>query len=369
MRQKKIIFVLGTRPEAIKLAPVIIEAQKQRDLSVKFLATAQHRELLDEVLQIFGIVPDFDLNVMRGNQSLSDVTAKVVKGVEETLKKERPDWVLIQGDTTTVLATALACYYQKILVAHVEAGLRTYNKYQPFPEEINRTLVSHVADFNFCPTEGAAKNLRREGIDEAKIVVTGNTVIDALFLALKKPVALEKELREIDFSRRIILLTAHRRENFGKPLTNICLAVKDIVGRFDDVEVIYPVHPNPNIQKTVRELLSNYPRIHLLSPLNYLSFCHLMQRSYLILTDSGGIQEEAPSLNKPVLVLREVTERPEAVEVGAAKVVGTNGERIIKEATTLLSGHNVYDKMAAAPNPFGDGKAAERIVELLVRNV
>lgn len=367
MRKKKIMFVIGTRPEAIKLAPVILEAKERLELEVKVLATAQHRELLDDVLDVFKIVPDFDLDVMSEDQTLSKVTTKVISGVEEILKRERPAWVLIQGDTTTVLSTALACYYQRIPLAHVEAGLRTYDKFQPFPEEINRTLVSHIADFNFCPTERAKKNLLREGIAEDKILLTGNTVIDALFLALKKPVPSRKEFEKIDFKKRIILLTAHRRENFGRPLKTVCLAVRDIVGRFDDVEIVYPVHPNPNVQNTVRRILSGQPRVHLLPPLDYLSFCHLMQKSYIILTDSGGIQEEAPSLHKPVLVLREVTERPEAVEVGAAKVIGTERKRVITEAESLLTNLEIYEKMAAATNPFGDGLASVRIVSFLFR--
>ncbi len=361
--KKKVLFVVGTRPEAIKLAPVILAARWKPQLEVKVLATAQHRELLDDVLRVFNIVPDFDLDVMSADQTLSEVTAKVLTGVENILKKERPDLVIIQGDTNTVLTTALACYYQKIPVAHVEAGLRTYDKYRPFPEEINRTLVSHIADFNFCPTPRAKENLLREGIKEDKILVTGNTVVDALFLALKKPASFGREFEDIDFSKSIILLTAHRRENFGIPLENICHAVKDIVERFDDVEVVYPVHPNPNVQKTVRKILSSQSRVHLLPSLDYLSFCHLMQKSYLVLTDSGGIQEEAPSLNKPVLVLREVTERPEAVEVGAAKLVGTDKEVIVDEASMLLTDRRGYEKMVAPPNPFGDGEAAGRVVK------
>lgn len=363
----KLLFVMGTRPEAIKLAPVILEARRQPNLDVRTLATAQHREILDNVLRVFEIIPDFDLNIMTDDQTLSDVTAKVVRGVEDILKDERPDWVLVQGDTTTVLATALTCYYQKVPVAHIEAGLRTYNKFQPFPEEINRTLVSHMADFHFCPTTKAKENLLKEGLASEKILVTGNTVIDALFLALEKPAVFGKRFNKVDFSKRIILLTAHRRENFGQPLENICLAVKDIVERFEDIEVIYPVHPNPNVQKTVARLLGDRLRVHLLPPLDYLTFCHLMQKAFLILTDSGGIQEEAPSLHKPVLILREVTERPEVVAVGAAKVVGSGRERIVNETTALLTNPDLYRRMSEAPNPFGDGQAAERIIGWFIR--
>lgn len=365
MTKKKVIFVIGTRPEAIKLAPVILAARQRPRLGVKVLATAQHRALLDDVLRVFEIVPDFDLDVMSADQTLSEVTARVIIGVERILKEERPDLVVIQGDTNTVLTTALACYYQKIPVAHVEAGLRTYNKHQPFPEEINRTLVSHLADFNFCPTPRARDNLLREGVGENKIMVTGNTVIDALFLALKKAALFGEEFKRIDFSKKIILLTAHRRENFGAPLESICCAVKDIVERFDDVVVVYPVHPNPEVQKTVRKFLNGRPRIHLLPPLDYLSFCHLMQKSYLILTDSGGIQEEAPSLNKPVLILREITERPEVVEVGAAKVAGFGRMKIADEVGLLLTDEEKYDHMAKVQNPFGDGNAARRILDKL----
>lgn len=363
----KLLFVIGTRPEAIKLAPVILKARKEPQISVLVLATAQHRKLLDEVLKIFAITPNFDLDVMTSGQILSEITAKVIVGVEEILHKTRPDWVIIQGDTTTVLATALACYYQKIPVAHVEAGLRTYDKFQPFPEEMNRRLVSHLADFHFCPTTKAKENLQKEGIASEKTLVTGNTVIDALFLALREPVVFGKDFDKVDFSKRIILLTAHRRENFGKPLENICMAVKDIVGRFKDIEVVYPMHPNPNVQKTAMRVLGDQSRVHLLPPLDYLTFCHLMQKASLILTDSGGIQEEAPSLNKPVLILREVTERPEVVTVGAAKVVGRDRERIVNETTTLLTDPDLYQRMSEAPNPFGDGKAAERIIDWFVR--
>jgi len=365
---KKIFFVFGTRPEAIKLAPVIIEAKRHKEILTKVLITGQHREMLDEVLRVFRIKPDFDLNVMRPNQELSEVTSRILIGVENILKEEKPDWVIIQGDTTTVLATALACYYQKISLAHVEAGLRSFDKYQPFPEEINRRLVSHIADINFAPTKGAAENLLKEGIDKKKILITGNTVIDALLMAVGKKVRLNKELKKVDFRKRIILVTAHRRENFGTPLENICNAVKEISKLSDDLEIVYPLHLNPNVQETAKGVLSNAPNIKLLQPLDYLTFCYLMKKSYLILTDSGGIQEEAPSLHKPVLILRSVTERPEVVQVGAAILVGTEKEKIVKEVKNLLEDKKRYRQMAFVHNPFGDGKASRRIIGWLVKN-
>jgi len=359
---KKIFFVFGTRPEAIKLAPVIIEAKKHKEFLTKVVITAQHREMLDEVLRVFRVKPDFDLNVMKPNQTLSEVTSRILIGVENILKKEKPDWVVVQGDTTTVLATALACYYQKNSLAHVEAGLRSFDKYQPFPEEINRRLVSHIADINFAPTKGAAENLLKEGIDKKKILITGNTVIDALLMAVGKKVRLNKELKKVDFKKRIILVTAHRRENFGTPLENICNAIKEISKLSDNLEIVYPLHLNPNVQETAKRVLSNTSNIKLLQPLDYLTFCYLMKKSYLILTDSGGIQEEAPSLHKPVLILRNVTERPEVVQVGAAILVGTKKENIIKETSSLLEDKQKYQQMSSIPSPFGDGKASCRIV-------
>ncbi|NQU83428.1 MAG: UDP-N-acetylglucosamine 2-epimerase (non-hydrolyzing), partial [Parcubacteria group bacterium] len=355
---KKILFVFGTRPEAIKLAPVILEVKKhQKIVLTKVLITAQHREMMDEVLEVFKIKPDFDLNIMLPNQTLSEVTSRILTGVEDILKRERPNLVFVQGDTTTVLATALACYYQRITLVHVEAGLRSFDKFQPFPEEINRRLVSHIADFNFAPTEEAAENLLNEGIERKKILVTGNTVIDALFMAIKKKGSFSEELDKVDFNKRLILLTAHRRENFGLPLENICQAVKEISKLGEDLEIVYPVHLNPNVQETVRKILRNIPNVKLLKPLDYLSFCHLMKKSYLILTDSGGIQEEASSLNKPILVLRNVTERPEVIKTGAAILVGTDQKKIVRETKSLLEDEQKYRRMGTVSNPFGDGKA------------
>ncbi|MGB9911203.1 MAG: non-hydrolyzing UDP-N-acetylglucosamine 2-epimerase [Microgenomates group bacterium] len=364
---KKIFFVFGTRPEAIKLAPVIFEFKKHSKIfSVKIISTGQHKEMLDDVLEAFEITPDINLKVMTPNQTLSEVTSKILIGIENILIREKPDLVLIQGDTTTVLAAALACYYQKIKIAHIEAGLRSFDKYQPFPEEINRRLVSHIADFNFAPTKKASENLIKEGIEKNKIFIVGNTVIDALFLALKKRKRLDKELKKIDFRKKIILITAHRRENFGKPLEDICLAVREISQLYrDEIEIVYPVHLNPNVQETVKRNLKGISNVKLLKPLDYLSFCYLMKKCYLILSDSGGIQEEAPSLGKPVLILRNTTERPEVVEIGAGILVGTNKEKIVSEVEFLLNNKKKYLKMSKVKNPFGDGKASERIFKII----
>ena len=368
---KKILTIFGTRPEAIKLAPVIKELERRNDVFVsKVCVTAQHREMLDPFLQLFGINPDWDLNIMQPNQSLFDVTAKALVKLKEVLEKENPDLVLVQGDTTTTFTAALAAYYLKIKVGHVEAGLRTLDKYNPFPEELNRRLVGHIADLHFAPTKRAKENLLSEGIPESSIFVTGNTVVDALFMILARTKSedyLPKALSQPD--RKLILVTAHRRESFGEGIANICLALKEIVKRVPDVEIVYPVHLNPNVREPVYRMLSGMERVHLIEPLDYISFVHLMKASYLILTDSGGIQEEAPSLGKPVLVLRNTTERPEAVEAGAAKLVGTDPQRIVAETLRLLQDPSEYSKMANAPNPFGDGKASLRIVDILERHL
>jgi UDP-N-acetylglucosamine 2-epimerase (non-hydrolysing) len=364
---KKILTIFGTRPEAIKLAPVIKELERRNDVFVsKVCVTAQHREMLDPFLQLFGINPDWDLNIMQPNQSLFDVTAKALVKLKEVLEKEKPDLVLVQGDTTTTFTAALAAYYLKIKVGHVEAGLRTLDKYNPFPEELNRRLVGHIADLHFAPTKRAKENLLSEGIPESSIFVTGNTVVDALFMILARTTSedyLPKALSQPD--RKLILVTAHRRESFGEGIANICLALKEIVKRVPDVEIVYPVHLNPNVREPVYRMLGGVERVHLIEPLDYIPFVHLMKASYLILTDSGGIQEEAPSLGKPVLVLRNITERPEAVEAGAAKLVGTDPQRIVVETLRLLQDPSEYSKMANVPNPFGDGKAALRIADIL----
>jgi len=361
----KILTVFGTRPEAIKMAPVIKELEKYPDkIESMVCVTGQHREMLDQVLKIFDITPDIDLDLMKKNQTLEELTAKVFPEITKVIKNIHPDMLLVQGDTTTAMLTALAAFYQKIKVGHVEAGLRTNDTYNPFPEEINRRLISVVSSYNFAPTETAYKALVNEGFKEDSIYITGNTVIDALFMTVKKKHELNPDIPIND--RRIILVTAHRRESFGGPFENICNALKDIAIRNKDIEIIYPVHLNPNVQKPVNEILANVERVHLIEPLEYLDFVHLMNKSYFILTDSGGIQEEAPALGKPVLVMREKTERPEAVEAGTVKLVGTDMEKIVKETEKLLNDKKAYDRMSKAHNPYGDGKAAERIVKILL---
>ncbi len=364
----KILFVFGTRPEAIKLAPVIHELASRPRFTVRVCVTAQHREMLDQVLEAFSITPDHDLDLMRPGQDLFDVTARCLTALRPVLEAERPDWVIVQGDTTTVFVASLAAFYLDIRVAHVEAGLRTFDKRRPFPEEINRRLTSHVADLHFAPTERARRNLLEEGIPAEHIHVTGNTVVDALFYIRDRyrgrwpaPAG----MRPVERDRRLILVTGHRRESFGEGFERICRALRRIAER-PDVEIVYPVHLNPNVQRPVHGLLGELPNVQLIEPLPYVSFVGLMESSYLILTDSGGIQEEAPSLGKPVLVLREVTERPEAVEAGTVKLVGTDVENIVAGVGELLDDPAVYERMSRAHNPYGDGKASVRIAEILV---
>ena len=370
----KIITIFGTRPEAIKLAPVIREL-KRRELksSLKSVVcvTAQHRQMLDQVLRLFDIVPNYDLNIMEDSQSPSEVASKVLARLGPILKDEQPDWVLVQGDTTTVMAASMAAFYNSAKVGHVEAGLRTYNKWQPFPEEINRRVASVVSDLHFTPTEQAKKNLLKEGIPEENILVTGNPVIDALHWVAALPFDLNTLKIDISALKRsnvkIILVTSHRRENFGPPLERICLALRDLATRYNgQIKIVYPVHLNPSVWKPVHRWLEGVPNISLTPPLDYLPLVHLMKCSYLVLTDSGGIQEEAPGMGKPVLVLRQVTERPEAVEAGTAKVVGTDRERIVKETVRLLENPLAYNQMAQAVNPYGDGYASNRIVGTLL---
>ncbi len=363
----KIIFAFGTRPEAIKLAPVIKELQKYKKVfQVKICITAQHRHMLDQVLEVFRIKSDFDLNIMQHGQTLFDINVRILRGLEKLLEARKPDLILVQGDTTTAFVSALAAFYCKIKIGHVEAGLRTQDKFAPFPEEMNRRLISHLADYHFAPTKQSKLNLLKEGIESKQIIVTGNTVIDALKLALAMNPNLELSvLKKIKPQHKIILVTAHRRESFGQQFAQICQALKAIVQRNPDVEIVYPVHPNPNIRENAHRFLSNDARIHLIGPLDYLPFCHLMKKSYLILTDSGGIQEEAPALGKPVLVLRNKTERPEAIEAGTAKLVGTDKEKIITETEKLLYSENAYNQMAKVKNPFGDGRARKRISAFL----
>jgi UDP-N-acetylglucosamine 2-epimerase (non-hydrolysing) len=360
--------IFGTRPEAIKLAPLINAiSRSSEDFKSVLVVTAQHREMLDEVLGLFDICPDYDLNIMKPNQSPFEVTEGILGALRPILESGRPEIVLVQGDTTSAFASALAAFYLKIPIAHVEAGLRTYNKYQPFPEEMNRHMVSVLADWHFAPTERARQNLLREGVLPNRVFVTGNTVIDALLYILNHfDPHLPNFLREpLSTGNRIILVTTHRRENWGMPLRRICKALRHIIQIHSDVIILFFVHPNPNVRSVVHEELCNVPRLFLLEPLDYATFVHLMNVSSLILTDSGGIQEEAPSLGKPVLVLREVTERPEGVEAGILKIVGTDDERIVMETGLLLDDVAAYQDMAKRQNPYGDGQAAERIVRLL----
>jgi UDP-N-acetylglucosamine 2-epimerase (non-hydrolysing) len=368
----KILSVFGTRPEAVKMAPVIRELAQTSNIESRVCVTAQHRQMLDQVLNLFDIKPDYDLDLMREDQSLSELSAAIFTHLDPVLSDFRPDWILVQGDTTTVAITALLAYYRRIRVGHVEAGLRTHDKWQPFPEEINRRVAGVIADLHFAPTEWAKQNLLREGIPEKAIALTGNPVIDALQFVAQRPEP--KEIVQLlgklgigyrESGKRLILVTAHRRENFGKPLEEICNALKELASR-GDVEIIYPVHLNPNVQEPVYRILKDVNHITLLPPLDYLPLVGLMKRSTLILTDSGGIQEEAPAFGIPVLVLREVTERPEGVEAGTLKLVGTDTRRIVEEATRLLEDESAYHAMAKAANPFGDGRAAQAIVRALL---
>ncbi|MFN8672188.1 MAG: UDP-N-acetylglucosamine 2-epimerase (non-hydrolyzing) [Candidatus Sericytochromatia bacterium] len=374
----KVMTVFGTRPEAVKLAPIIkkLEAHKDKFESI-VCVTAQHRQMLDQVLDLFEIKPHYDLNIMKPNQNLFELTSNVLLNLKPIFEKENPDIILVQGDTTTVFAASLAAFYLKIKVGHVEAGLRTFNKYSPFPEEINRQLTTRMTDLHFAPTETSKQNLLKENIELKDIFVTGNTVIDALFLTLDKleeqeknnklssKVAETKALLDKIGKKKIILVTGHRRENFGEGFENICYALKEIANKNEDVEIIYPVHLNPNVREPVNRIISNQKNIHLIEPLDYEPFVYLMSKSYLIITDSGGVQEEAPSLGKPVLVMRDTTERPEAVVAGTVKLVGTNKEIIVSESNELLNNNDSYDKMSKAHNPYGDGKASERIIDNL----
>lgn len=371
----KVLSVFGTRPEAIKMAPVIKELEKQRDTIKSIVCvTAQHREMLDQVLGLFAIRPEYDLDLMRPDQDLFDISCNVLQGLKSILKKETPDIVLIHGDTTTAMAASLAAYYCRIRVGHVEAGLRTFNRYSPFPEEMNRKIVDTLADLHFAPTEAAKANLLAEGVAGNSIFVTGNTVIDALLAVVEKlqqdsglRATLDERFAFLDAKKRLLLVTCHRRENFGEGFRNICLALLEIACTFPDVEILFPVHLNPNVQEPVMRILGSgsLPNIHLVEPVDYLPFVYLMSRSYLIVTDSGGMQEEAPSLGKPVLVMRETTERPEAVAAGTVKLVGADRQSIIESVTTLFTDNAEYEKMSLAHNPYGDGKAAQRIARQL----
>ena len=366
----KVLSIFGTRPEAIKMAPVVKELEKQPDQFQSVVCvTAQHREMLDQVMDLFDIKPDHDLDLMRPGQSLSGLTSRVFTALDPIFEVEKPDWVLVQGDTTTVMAASLAAFYHRVKVGHVEAGLRTRDKWQPFPEEINRRIASVTADLHFPPTTKARANLLSEGVDPDTIHVTGNTVIDALLMASEMPYDLDEgPLTGIPWDKKVILVTAHRRENFGEPLENVCAALKEIAARFrNDVHLVYPVHPNPNVLNTVTPALKGVPNISLLEPLDYLPMVQLMKRATLVVTDSGGIQEEAPGLGKPVLVLREITERPEAVEAGSVKLTGTSQKEIVDRVTALLTDQAEYQRMAQVINHFGDGTAARQIAAVLSR--
>lgn len=363
--------IFGTRPEAIKMAPLVKELEREKEIESIVCVTAQHREMLDQVLEVFGIIPDYDLDIMQDKQSITRITTRVLDGLTKLFRYTKPDLVLVHGDTTTTFAGALAAFYSKLMIGHVEAGLRTFNKYEPFPEELNRVLTSSLADLHFAPTETSRNNLVREGIVDDKILVTGNTVIDALKYTLSDSYVFnDPTLRSIDFTgKRVITLTAHRRENLGEPLHDICKAVLNIIEQHGDVEVVYPVHMNPAVRETVFKILGSQPRIHLIEPLELRDMHNLLNRSYFVMTDSGGLQEEVPSMGKSVLVLRNVTERPEGVEAGTLKLVGNKKEMIVAYANELLTSQEAYRKMATAINPFGDGCASRKIVEAILAYV
>ena len=360
--------VFGTRPEAIKMAPLVKELESTPEIESVVCVTAQHREMLDQVLDIFKIQPDYDLDIMKDKQTLTDITIRALKGLEEVMQEAKPDLVLVHGDTSTTFVGALAAFYQKIQVGHVEAGLRTFDKYQPFPEEMNRKLTGSLADLHFSPTRLAKEHLLAEGISEDIIYITGNTAIDALKITIQEEYTFnEPILNTISFDeRRVITMTAHRRENLGEPLENICRSVLRLVEEYEDIEVVYAVHKNPIVQNTAKKYLGNHPRIHLLDPLDMKDMHNLLQRSYLVLSDSGGLQEEVPSMGKPVLVLRNVTERPEGVKAGTLKLLGVEEENIYQGTKELLDNEEKYQEMAQAVNPFGDGEASARIVEAIL---
>jgi UDP-N-acetylglucosamine 2-epimerase (non-hydrolysing) len=373
---KRVLLVFGTRPEAIKMAPLALKLQQNiEDFETKVCVTGQHRQMLDQVLELFNLKPDFDLNLMKPGQTLSDVTSGVLKGLEQVFEQWKPDIILVHGDTATTFAASLAGYYHKIKIGHVEAGLRTGDLYSPWPEEANRQLTGVLANYHFAPTNSSYQNLIKENVNPETIIVTGNTVIDAL-LQVKDKVEqdedliqkFEQEFKFLDKSKKLVLVTGHRRENFGQGFLNICTALANLAKKYSDIQIVYPVHLNPNVQKPVNELLSGIDNIFLIQPQDYLPFVYLMNRSYLILTDSGGIQEEAPSLGKPVLVMRDTTERPEAVDAGTVRLVGTDVSTIEKSVSELLENTSLYNAMAAAHNPYGDGTSCQQIIDFLKRN-
>jgi UDP-N-acetylglucosamine 2-epimerase (non-hydrolysing) len=363
----KVMSIFGTRPEAIKMAPLVKKLDIEENIKSIVCVTAQHREMLDQVLELFDIKPDYDLDIMKAGQSLSEITSRVILGLEKVMKTEEPDIVLVHGDTTTAFSASLAAFYNKISVGHVEAGLRSFDKFSPYPEEMNRSLVGRISDFHFSPTIGNKNNLISENIDERRIFITGNTVIDALFEVIDKEFVFEDErLNSIDYSKKkVILLTSHRRENLGEPMENIFSAVRKIVEKYEDVIIVFPVHLNPKVREIAYKYLKDHDRIILTEPMEYKPFSNLIEKSYFVLTDSGGIQEEAPALGKPVLVLRKETERPEAVEAGTVKMAGVDEEKIISLMEELLTDNEIYEKMSNSVNPYGDGKASERIVNII----
>ncbi len=368
MTKVKVMAVFGTRPEAIKMCPLVLELKKYDNIEPIVCVTAQHREMLDQVLDVFGIKPDYDLDIMKTRQSLAGITTRVLEGMEDVLKKEKPDIVLVHGDTSTSFVAALAAFYEQIPVGHVEAGLRTYDIYSPFPEEMNRQLTGRIAKLHFSPTQRNFDNLIKENVDAEKIYITGNTVIDALKTTVKENYKFENEcLKTIDFeNKRVIVVTAHRRENLGKPLMDICTAIAEIVDEYEDTEVVYPVHLNPAVREVVWEILGNKDRVHLIDPLDVMELHNAIAGSFMVMTDSGGIQEEAPALAKPVLVLRRETERPEAVAAGTVKIAGVDKDVIKSLAKELLDNPSEYAKMAQAANPYGDGEASRRICEAIL---
>lgn len=366
----KIMTVFGTRPEGIKMAPIIKELEKREGIESVVCITAQHRQMLDQVLNLFDIKPDYDLNIFKPGQTLTEITTRALQGLEEVIIKEKPDVLLVQGDTTTVFAGGLAAFYQKVKIGHVEAGLRSGNLYSPYPEEANRKLTGILTDFHFAPTERNRQNLLKEDYPEEKIFITGNTVIDALKYVIKEDYIFDIDLlNKLDYkNKRVILLTCHRGENIGKPMEEIFTAIKDIVEKYEDVELVFPMHLNPRVREIANKILIDNDRIHLIEPLDYEPVANLMSKVHLIVTDSGGLQEEGPTFGKPVLVVREETERPEGIEAGTAKLVGTKYNNVFNEINLLLSNKEEYNKMANAVNPYGDGKASERIVDILVNS-
>ena len=364
MKKIKVMTVFGTRPEAIKMAPIVLELKKHEEITPLVAVTAQHREMLDQVLSLFSIAPDYDLDIMAQGQTLFDITSKALLGLDGVMGREKPDIVLVHGDTTTTFAGALAAYYHQTAVGHVEAGLRTQDKYSPFPEEMNRKLTGALADLHFAPTMTAKENLMKEGVNENRIFVTGNTVIDALRQTVREDFRFDHTRLDGLGSegRRIVLVTTHRRENLGEPMRHVYKALKELVGELPDIEAVFPMHKNPKVREVAREELGGLDRVHLIDPLDYEPFANLMARSYLILTDSGGVQEEAPALGKPVLVLRDTTERPEALAAGTVRLVGTDEGRVYREAKRLLTDESAYMRMSGACNPYGDGEASRRII-------